>query len=366
MFNYEYPPLGGGAGSACENLLREFAKMPAVGIDLVTSSVDKFKVENFSPNIRIFYLNIGKKGSLHYQSIKDLLVYSWKSYFFSRQLIRNYKYDLIHAFFGIPSGFIAMCLRWPYIVSLRGSDVPFYSRRFKLLDKVLFKNLSRRIWKKSKAVIANSSYLKSLALRINVEQKIEVIPNGVDTKFFHPVDSKNDFLVILSTSRLIARKGLHYLIEGFKLFQSNFPESRLILAGEGDLKEELIRLAQGNQAIQFVGNQNKEALRDFYQHSDIFVLPSEAEGMSNSLLEAMASGLGLILSRAAGPIELVGPENALILPEISAQNICKALEWLARERTFLNQMKITNRKKAEEFSWVNATQNYLNIYKQYV
>jgi hypothetical protein len=66
ILNYEFPPLGGGAGNATYYLLKEFAKDPDLKIDLVTSSIDAFRVEKFSDNITVHLLDIGKGGNLHY------------------------------------------------------------------------------------------------------------------------------------------------------------------------------------------------------------------------------------------------------------------------------------------------------------
>ncbi|HCB51764.1 TPA: hypothetical protein DEP21_04335 [Patescibacteria group bacterium] len=63
----------------------------------------EFKKEQFASNITIYYLDIFKNNkNKHYQSIKDLLIYSWKSYFFAKKLLKKQQFDLIHAFFGIP------------------------------------------------------------------------------------------------------------------------------------------------------------------------------------------------------------------------------------------------------------------------
>ena len=58
-------------------------------------------------------MDIGKKGNLHYQSNKDLLTYSWKAQQLASKLIKKTDYDLVHAFFGIPCGYIAMKLGLP-------------------------------------------------------------------------------------------------------------------------------------------------------------------------------------------------------------------------------------------------------------
>lgn len=84
FLNYEYPPLGGGAGNATSYLIKEYEKIPDLKVDLVTSGIGrKFETERVGKNIWIHKLPIGKdEKNLHYQSQKDLLVYSWKAYFF--------------------------------------------------------------------------------------------------------------------------------------------------------------------------------------------------------------------------------------------------------------------------------------------
>jgi len=269
ILNYEFPPLGGGAGNATFYLLKEFAKSKDLEIDLVTSSVDKFRIEKFSDNINIHYLDINKKGNLHYQSITDLLKYSLKAYYYSKKLKKKVKFDLVHAFFGIPCGFIAMKLDIPYIVSLRGSDVPFYNQRFKLLDKLIFQRLSKKIWRKAKKVITNSQGLKDLAQATKKDQVIEVIPNGIDIQEFYPDYNKkeNDKLVLISTGRLITRKGYEYLIEAI----SNLESVELQLIGDGNLKEELELKAKELKAnVRFLGNIAHNEIPEYLRKANFF------------------------------------------------------------------------------------------------
>lgn len=366
MLNYEFPPLGGGAGNANFYLLKEFAKYNNLQIDLITSSVGKHREEQFANNIKIYYLNIEKKKNLHSQSSKDLLKYSWEAYKFSRKLIKEKNYDLIHSFFGIPCGYIAMKLKLPYIVSLRGSDVPFYSKKYFLLDKLIFKKLSKKIWKNSKVVIANSADLKNLALKSMPLQKIEIIYNGVDLKEFSPSYKINKEFTIISTSRLIKRKGIEYLVDGFIQFNREYPNSKLFLAGDGDLKIELEKKTKKSgikeDAIKFLGRVKHNDLPKIYRKSDVFVLPSLNEGMSNSLLEAMASGLAIIATDTGGSKELIGENNGMIVKKHNSLDIFKALKKIYLNNELLNNMKLSSRKKAEEMNLGKMAKNYFIIY----
>jgi len=132
MLNYEYPPIGGGASNATYYLLKEFAIRRNIEVDLVTSSPNtKFKKEELGDNIVIHKLPIGKK-KLHYWTQREILAYSKRAYKYIKKLMQIKKYDVTHAFFGIPSGAIAYLFKKeiPYVVSLRGSDVPGFNKRF--------------------------------------------------------------------------------------------------------------------------------------------------------------------------------------------------------------------------------------------
>jgi glycosyltransferase involved in cell wall biosynthesis len=366
MLNYEFPPLGGGAGNATYYMLKEFSKYPNLEIDLVTSSVDKFRIEKFSKNIIIHFLDIGKKGNLHYQSNKDLLTYSWKAYNYSKELIKTKEFDLCHAFFGIPCGYIAMKLKdeynIPYIVSLRGSDVPFYNKRFYLLDSLVFKRLSKKIWKNAKSVIANSEGLRELALDSNPTQKISIIYNGVDINEFAPLKNKKigDKIILVSTGRLIKRKGYNYLIKSI----SELKNVELNLIGDGNLKDELVELSKiEDSSVKFLGKINHEELPKYLQKSNIFILPSLNEGMSNSVLEAMACGLPIITTDTGGSKELI-KNNGFIVKQADVNSLKNAIEEYLKNPELIKLHGDNSRKLAEKMSWENVAKEYERGYKK--
>lgn len=362
MLNYEFPPLGGGAGNATYYLLKEFSKIDDLQIDLVTSSVNRYKKEQFSSNIKIHYLNIGKKGNLHYQSKKDLLEYSWKAYFFSKRLIKNQRYDFIHAFFGIPCGYIAMKLSLPYIVSLRGSDVPGHNPKF---NKIYFllSPLLKKIWEKARFIVANSEDLKNTALKFYSEARIDVIPNGVDWDGFrpNPARRRNNIFRVLYVGRFHKIKGINYLIDAFKQFAQERNDVELVLVGEGPLYAGVKKENSSFKKIRILGRKEQSELIKIYQRSDVFVLPSLNEGMSNTLLEAMACGLAVIATNTGGAKELLG-RDGIIMKKENSQEIFQGLEKLYSNRELLRNMKIQSRQKAKKMSWEEGARKYLDIY----
>ncbi|MCW1930181.1 MAG: glycosyltransferase family 4 protein [Candidatus Kerfeldbacteria bacterium] len=364
LLNYEFPPLGGGAANATLQILKEFRRTNSeTTIDVVTSSIGADRVEHFSDRITIYYVNIHKRGSLHKQSNIDLLWYSFAAYAKAKKLRAQHVYDGVHAYFGIPCGYIARKLRLPYIVSLRGSDVPFYNKKYFWLDILFFAHLSKRIWKDAVAVTSTSEGLKELALRVAPEQNIEVLRNGVYTQDFVPQERSDRPFTVISTSRLVERKGIRYLIEGFGRFHSQYPHSRLYIAGEGEDMEQLKSFSQDTNAVEaitFFGAVPHEKMLELYHESDVFVLPSMNEGMSNSLLEAMSSGLAVLATNTGDAQYLVA--GGKIIPKRDSESIYSFLEYTYTHPQELEEMKKKNREYALSMGWEEVTKHTKALY----
>jgi glycosyltransferase involved in cell wall biosynthesis len=376
FLNYEYPPLGGGAANATKHLLLEYSKRADMEVDLVTSATDgQTRTEYLSDQVRIHFVSIGnKKNNLHHQSVLDLLLYSVRGYQKSRELLKAGQYDVTHAFFGVPCGAIALLLKFsfgvPYIVSLRGSDVPGYSQRFRFLYPFL-RTLIRQIWLRAQAVVANSSGLAELAMVTAPKQKIVTIPNGVDTEHFYPDVShrpEEETIITVGATRITARKGIRFLIEAIYMLHEQFPALSAEIMGDGSAKEELIGLTKEyglTEHIRFLGRVDASLTSTWYKRASIFVLPSQNEGMSNALLEALASGLPAIVTDTGGSYELVTEgENGLYIEKNSAESIKEALKNLLSDEVKREAMGAESRKRAESLSWSRVAEQYTSLYKE--
>lgn len=378
FFNYEYPPLGGGAGNATAYILKEYSKISDFEVDLVTSSIDnKYHFEKLGENVSIHRLPIGKnKKNLHFQSQKDLLIYFLKAYFFSKKLAKKKKYDLSHSFFTIPCGFISLILKCqlkiPYIISLRGSDVPGYSERFLFLYKIITP-LIRVIWRGSFKVIANSKGLRDLALKTDPKEEIRIINNGIDIENFRKSESKKnienkDLFRIICVTRITPRKGVRYLIEAFKNLSGNNDGISLKIIGDGDEKKELQELVKNlgiQNKVEFTGLVSHEKLPPYFSEADVFVLPSLNEGMSNSMLEALASGLPLVATDTGGTKELLEEgKNGLIVKMKDSRDIAEKINILFEDNNLRMKMGEESRKKAELMSWEKVAREYFDLYCQ--
>lgn len=379
FLNYEYPPLGGGASVATEAILREWGKDPGMEVHLVTAGVGQ-TIEHalVGENVHVHRLPIGKDPSkLHSQSLRDIFAYTLKAWFFIRTLSKESgktPFDVTLAFFTVPCGFLAYLLKLfrgvPYVVSLRGADVPGFSEKYDAFY-LFAKPLVRFLWHRAEAVIPNSAGITELAKKTDATQAMQIIENGVDTNAFHPDLAKRSALpvIFLSTSRLTPRKGIHQLVEAFALaVGKTATEMELHLIGEGEqratLEERATALGIADK-VKFIGRVEHEKLAVFYQRSHAFVLPSKNEGMSNAALEALASGLPLVVSGTGGMQELVtdGVNGCFIDPE-NKESFAATLADLAGNEANLIAFGRESRRRAELRGWDKVAEHFKRVLGQ--
>jgi len=365
MLNYEFPPLGGGASNATKYLLKEFSLNPDIKVDLVTSAAAKeMQEEKFSENITIYKLPVNKRD-IHYWTSREIILYTFKAIKLVKKLLNKNKYDICHAFFGIPCGFIAYIFRKriPYIVSLRGSDVPGFNKRFSF-QYVFLKPIIKIVWRNARCVIANSKGLKNLAIGTNPGQEIKIIHNGIDINEFKPAGKNDDTIKILCVSRLIKRKGIEYLIKSVPLILNKTKCFKITIVGEGNMEHELKNLANRLNVsgyIKFKGYIKHDELPSIYLDSNIFVLPSLNEGMSNTVLEAMASGLPIITTDTGGTGELI-KDNGIVTPMGDSEAIADSVIRLINDSKLRKYMGEKSREIAENMSWGKVAEDYSKIY----
>ena len=213
MLNYEFPPIGGGAGKAHHQLLKQYANTRNLAIDVLTCAPGPgFRVENFAQNIKIYKVGLHKKH-LHYWRKIEVIEWLTKASFLYRKLLKTNNYKLAHAFFGFPTGLLCYLntSKLPYIISLRGSDVPGVNPRLARDYKILTP-LFKCIWQNARNIVACSEGLRHRALKLCPQLPITVIPNGVDTEAFHPRRIKSQKLRLLTVGRLSPTKRIDCII----------------------------------------------------------------------------------------------------------------------------------------------------------
>jgi phosphatidyl-myo-inositol dimannoside synthase len=371
MLDNEFPPLGGGTGVVNYYLLQEFAGFLEVYVDLVTSSrsAKDYETEQFDNRITIYKVPVDNRN-IHHSTNRELIRYARRGYNYCCKLIKQNSYDMSFAFAGVPAGVISYALKLryglPYLVSLQGPDVPGFEERYHNLYPFLIPVL-RQVWRQAVVVTAISLEHQGLAHKTLNDIEIPIIHNGVDIENFHPGNHKNESINILCVGRLIERKGQHHLLQAFARLRQEIPDChvRLTLAGTGDDEIRLKALARQleiSEDVRFLGFVPRQAMPDVYRQADIFVLPSQSEGMSIALLEAMASGLPVVVTYTGGTQELISPdENGLVVPWADIEGLARAIRRLVEDGSLREMMGLANRQTALRFSWSQVAEQYLNL-----
>lgn len=360
MLNYEYPPIGGGTGQANKNILEEIKGREDLKVDLITSSKGDYKEEN-SCNTNIYRLNVDKEDRHNWKNL-ELARYMWKGFRKARELDSKNDYDLIHAWSGIPCGLMARILNKPYIVGLRGSDVPGYNPDMSI-EYLFLTPIIKNTWSNAEEVIPNSKGLRELATE-TMDIKMTVIPNGVNTEKFKPGKNKSDKFQVLTVARLTERKRIQDLIKAMKSTE----DIELKIVGEGEMESELKEKTADlgiEDKVEFKGYIPHEELPQLYSKADVFVLPSLNEGMSNAVLEAMSSGLPIITTDTGGTDELLHG-NGEIVPKESPKSIQKKIKHYKNNPNSRKEHGNKSRELSKKMSWKKLAELYVNKYEKII
>ena len=198
--------------------------------------------------------------------------------------------------------------------------------------------------------------------------RIEVIENGVDIDAFknadplplhqlYNIDDSN--ILILSVGRLETIKGQQYLIRAMAEQSLKALPVHLILVGEGSQKNELIRMAEQlevSDRINFLGS--RQDIPELMASCDLFVIPSESEGLPFVLLEAIAAGLPVISTEVGGIPAIIGEnERGVLVPPCKPDALSAAIQKLLNNKGKAHQISIN----ALQFLHANYSQQAMLI-----
>jgi glycosyltransferase involved in cell wall biosynthesis len=364
MLNHEFPPVGGGAAPVTMDLCKFLVKA-GHHVDVVTmhfGDLPEFQTIN---GINIYRTPaLRKRPNICYTH--EMATYLPGALKKTLNLCRQNKYDIIHCHFIVPGGLLALLVskltKIPYIITAHGSDVPgFNTDRFQWQHKFT-KPILKAVCKNAKNISCPSNYLKELIKQNIGTFEIEKIPNGIDLEDFSLDLSLPKENIILATGRLLKRKGFQTLINAVHDIQLPF---EVHIAGEGPFRQELEYLAKDSKTkIIFHGwlKRGDIQLKNLYQKASIYVLASEKENASISLLEGMAAKCAVITTNVSGCPETVGDSGFLINFD-DVERLKQILLKLSQNPELINEysQKAYNR-IIEKFLWQNIAQDYVKLY----
>ena len=304
-----------------------------------------------------------------------------KIFFALRKLIKQLKPDILHTrnTATLEMQLVGWWCRVPY--RLHGehgwdvNDMHGQNRKYQILRRIMRRFIHRYVALSSEAF----EYLRDL---IHVpESRIRHICNGVDTRKFAPgaenqVQLPSEFssdgnLVFGTVGRLAEVKNQTYLLESFIALVENNPDQaerlRLIIVGDGVLMAPLVKRAEEagmGGKVWFAGNRSD--VPQLMQCMRVFVLPSLAEGISNTILEAMASGLPVIATRVGGNPDLIETDlSASHLVEVNdVDALSRAMQQYVNDGERLARNSKTVREHCvENFSIDTMVSKYHQLYQ---
>jgi len=370
ILNSEYPPIGGGASNASAYLAGQLARL-GQQVTVLTAAYRDLPGEETKDGVRVLRLP-GLRRQADRSTTTEQIIFMMSASVLGLVKVRRLQPDVVLAFFGAPSGVAAWI--WskfsglPYIVSLRGGDVPGFrpydfARQHRLLGPWL-----RRVWRRAGAVVANSEGLRQLAIGFEALVPIQVIPNGVDLEAFRAGERQWTPPRLLFVGRIVYQKGLDLLFDA--LGQLKDLPWQLDLVGDGPrvshLKEQAASLGLADK-IRFLGWLSRAELPKTYQQANLFVYPSRHEGMPNAVLEAMASGLPVLATRIAGNEELVSADTGVLVAPEDAAALQAALGPLLVDAGLRQRLGSAARQRVEQtYSWHGVAQAYLDLMRKIV
>jgi len=378
MIASQIPPAYGGAGQQAMALSKRLVES-GVAVSVLTENqlgaprseeVDGVEVLRLRDSLPF----VSRKGRARSSEVfRSFWFCIWVIWVLSRN-----RYDLIHVhgsyWYSVAAALVSKFRRIPLIVKvtrLGEDDGETVSEK---------KIKSIPVGKLYGFALANASVTISLSNEISRRQKEHhpktpnlEWPNGVDTEFFRRNDmtdrSTRDRLnlgetfVVLFVGYLAPHKGVGKLIRAWQKFVTDH-DATLILAGPDhgfyrELDSDLIDFARSADDVLITGKVSRDELLELYCAADLFVLPTEAEGMPNSLLEALAAGLPAIATRVPGTIE-IGENSTGIrwMTENTEPELLKQLELSYAERNEPGFEGVLG----PQFSLDYVAERYLSLY----
>jgi glycosyltransferase involved in cell wall biosynthesis len=261
---------------------------------------------------------------------------------------------LIHAHFfndGLDGVILGERLDLPVVTTVHGHDITKHE------NAVAQSATNRRFFERVNRVIAVSDFIAGQALaRGCPEQKLVQHYIGIDLEKFTQPKNESDEPSLLFVGRLVEKKGCTYLLQAMEQLKPKFPELRLTIIGDGDLKSALQQEVSARQLnVDFAGTASASEIREQLASSWLFVAPSitavngDTEGLGMVFLEAQALRTPVVSFRSGGLVEAVDEgETALLSDEKDVTGLARNIEHLLENSTLRHNMGQKGRARVEQ------------------
>ncbi len=386
MLGWEFPPfVSGGLGTHCFELTRALCNsgaevdffMPVCGGKIETHSEHLRVIEVAKTELKpyLFFSKTGQNATYGENLISAVAEY-WEKCAEAvlRESGAHEKYDALHAHDWLTSragARLKETLGIPLVQTFHSTEFDRTSWPWEFIVGV-----ERSAAETADLIIAVSNRTKAQVMRLGADEgKIRVVYNGVDSEKFanaapgsKAIESfKKKKKVVLFLGRLTEQKGPVQFLHAAKKVLTLEPDTLFVVAGKGELLPLLINmtLEMGiSQNVKFLGFVPDEEQQKIYKMADVYVMPSTSEPFGITALEAMSSGVPVIISKTSGVAEVVKTAIKIDFWDINAmaENIIAVLRYPTLSCT----MSEMSKDESEHHSWEKAADETLAVYKEAV
>ncbi|MCX6772142.1 MAG: glycosyltransferase family 4 protein [Candidatus Micrarchaeota archaeon] len=383
MLGWEFPPfVSGGLGVHCFELTRQLCEK-GVQVDFFMPVSGKTVVSPH-PNLRIIevaktelrpYLFFSKKGQAAYGENLINAVNEYWAKCIERVIAASSekgKYDLVHTHDWLTSkagSALRNKLSIPLVQTFHSTE---FDRTSWPWEYIL--DIERSAASNADLIIAVSKRTRAQVMRLGAEEKkIRVVYNGVDSERFGAVKIdakisallKKDKKIVLFLGRLTEQKGPVQFLHAAKKVLSKNPNVLFLVAGKGELLPMLINISLElgiSDSVKFLGYVPEEEQQKLYKIADVYIMPSTSEPFGITALEAMSSGVPVIISKTSGVAEIVRSAIRVDFWDINAmaEKILAVLKYPQLTST-MSRLSVT---EAAIYSWEKTADETIKIYEE--
>lgn len=370
VLNYEYPPLGGGAGQISKSISEGLALL-GHDITVLTTWHKELEEEEILNDVKIVRLK-SKRKFVYRSNPFEMTSWIYHAKKFLKKHLKTEKYDLVFANFALPGGEVAYSIklkfRIPYVIISHGHDIPWFAP-----EQMIWYHIFTYHWIRTIVTNSEMNFVQSNEMKTNIDRftgfrikdRNKIIYNGWDSSVFRSDYSKRSKeFTILFPGRLVKQKDPFTFLKALRILRSNNYKFKAHILGDGPLRKKMEQFVYNhslNDFVEFKGWLSREEMLNEYQSGSLTVLPSLAEGMSMATLEALACGQYVITTRVSNNETLIKPgENGDFIHkkdyEMLAGLIGKFYHKKFEQGYLIDEQKLT--KYHELYEWDGIVKQY--------
>ncbi len=292
------------------------------------------------------------------------------------KILNNFRPDIIHINSPCTLGFGAVKYAKHFdvpVVATYHTHFPAYPRYYNLtkLEDLVWR-ITRNLYNNVDLTLVPTRPILNELTENNI-QRLQYLPNGVDTGLFTP-ERRNDVWriqfgggskpIVLFVSRLVWEKDLRVLADAYQQLKTKRNDFQMVIVGEGHARTEFEQMMPG---AHFLGYQTGVTLAESFASADIFVFPSTTETFGLVTLEAMASGLTPVAAKMGGATEIIEDgTSGLLAKPLDGVNLAQKVEWLLDHPNYRRTMGEQAHRRAQEYRWESILNRLFITYEDVI